>query len=472
VMVSGYRITQESQGLGRLPLASLLAARCVCRRWRDLTVAPQFLQMRREEQGTGTRSGRRGCSCSGSTATSGGTPRLPRSCTRTGGVPSAWRSGVGIGDQPREDVARGREASLPGPRARRRAPCPPSVSRGDVAFVLALPGVHVPVLYYALMAVGTVMSPANPALTAGEISGLVTLSGPSVAFAVKATAGKLPPGEGGTPPCGAGAAAQPRAGAGRPALRGAVAGALLLRVSSPGHVGRAYALRLAGRDFSANPFREAAMAEEQRSSGVRVCVTGGAGFIDSWLVKKLLERGYTVHATLRNTGARAPPFPWRLISHHFDPRKRSGSALVRACLVRRSQLDSSGGRAGDEKKAGMLRRLVPGAAKRLRLSAIAGCQFVFLLATPFGLQAAGNRVQYLNHMISSHRPGALFGLIFLDHVILIKHGLSSDLNFFFLLLVTTPDHVGLDVVPEKLCILFASFQNYIELMRILPTTLV
>ncbi|PUZ71875.1 hypothetical protein GQ55_2G349700 [Panicum hallii var. hallii] len=37
--------------LGRLPLASLLAARCVCRRWRDLTVAPQFLRVRRDEQG-------------------------------------------------------------------------------------------------------------------------------------------------------------------------------------------------------------------------------------------------------------------------------------------------------------------------------------------------------------------------------------------------------------------------------------
>ncbi|KAG8057694.1 hypothetical protein GUJ93_ZPchr0002g26498 [Zizania palustris] len=34
--------------LCRLPLASLLAVRCVCRRWRDLTVAPQFLRMRRE----------------------------------------------------------------------------------------------------------------------------------------------------------------------------------------------------------------------------------------------------------------------------------------------------------------------------------------------------------------------------------------------------------------------------------------
>jgi nucleoside-diphosphate-sugar epimerase len=32
----------------------------------------------------------------------------------------------------------------------------------------------------------------------------------------------------------------------------------------------------------------------------RVCVTGGGGFIGSWLVKLLLSRGYAVHATVRD----------------------------------------------------------------------------------------------------------------------------------------------------------------------------
>ncbi|KAL0380105.1 UNVERIFIED_CONTAM: Tetraketide alpha-pyrone reductase 1, partial [Sesamum angustifolium] len=35
-------------------------------------------------------------------------------------------------------------------------------------------------------------------------------------------------------------------------------------------------------------------------AGKVVCVTGASGFIASWLVKLLLERGYTVKATVRN----------------------------------------------------------------------------------------------------------------------------------------------------------------------------
>ncbi|XP_057968863.1 putative anthocyanidin reductase isoform X3 [Malania oleifera] len=38
----------------------------------------------------------------------------------------------------------------------------------------------------------------------------------------------------------------------------------------------------------------------ERKNSRRVCVTGGSGYIGSFLVKKLLEKGFTVHATLRN----------------------------------------------------------------------------------------------------------------------------------------------------------------------------
>ncbi|GLJ41753.1 hypothetical protein SUGI_0864090 [Cryptomeria japonica] len=91
------------------------------------------------------------------------------------------------------------------------------------------------------------------------------------------------------------------------------------------------------------------MAGEGNQTVKQVCVTGAGGYIGSWLIKNLLERGYTVNATLRNPG--------------------------------------------DEKKSGPLLEL-PGAEERLKLfkadlclegsfdSAVEGCHGVFHVAGP------------------------------------------------------------------------------------------
>lgn len=42
--------------------------------------------------------------------------------------------------------------------------------------------------------------------------------------------------------------------------------------------------------------------EGKRQEIPTYCVTGATGYIGSWLVKILLERGYKVHATVRDPG--------------------------------------------------------------------------------------------------------------------------------------------------------------------------
>ena len=45
------------------------------------------------------------------------------------------------------------------------------------------------------------------------------------------------------------------------------------------------------------PQRMSVVMEEEK---VRVCVTGGTGFLGSWIIKRLLEDGYTVNTTVRS----------------------------------------------------------------------------------------------------------------------------------------------------------------------------
>ncbi|XP_040258668.2 4-coumarate--CoA ligase-like 5 [Aegilops tauschii subsp. strangulata] len=63
---------------------------------------------------------------------------------------------------------------------------------GDVALVVAPSRLDVPVLHFALMSIGAVVSPANPASTPEEYAHQVALSRPVVAFAAPEVAAKLP----------------------------------------------------------------------------------------------------------------------------------------------------------------------------------------------------------------------------------------------------------------------------------------
>ncbi|KAF5476595.1 hypothetical protein F2P56_003332 [Juglans regia] len=67
-----------------------------------------------------------------------------------------------------------------------------SLSKGQVAFILTPPSLHVPVLYFALLALGVTISPSNPLGSDSEISYQVRLCNPVIAFATSSTSHKLP----------------------------------------------------------------------------------------------------------------------------------------------------------------------------------------------------------------------------------------------------------------------------------------
>ncbi|XP_047340498.1 4-coumarate--CoA ligase-like 9 [Impatiens glandulifera] len=69
----------------------------------------------------------------------------------------------------------------------------PSLSPNDVAFILVPPSINVPVLYFALLSIGLTISPANPLATESELTHMVEITKPVIAFATSLTVGKLPP---------------------------------------------------------------------------------------------------------------------------------------------------------------------------------------------------------------------------------------------------------------------------------------
>lgn len=107
----------------------------------------------------------------------------------------------------------------------------------------------------------------------------------------------------------------------------------------------------------------------------RVCVTGGGGFIASWLVKLLLSRGYSVHATLRDPG-----MPFRTTSYFV--------AVHKSWWL----MDEDDDFSDDPKNAHLMK--LDGAPENLTLfkadvlhydslkAAIVGCEGVFHVASP------------------------------------------------------------------------------------------
>ncbi|GMY13153.1 4-coumarate--CoA ligase-like 9 [Fagus crenata] len=65
------------------------------------------------------------------------------------------------------------------------------LTKGDTAFVLSQNLIQVPILYFSLLSLGVVISPANPLSTESEISTLIQICKPDIAFASSSSAHKL-----------------------------------------------------------------------------------------------------------------------------------------------------------------------------------------------------------------------------------------------------------------------------------------
>ncbi|KAI9079663.1 hypothetical protein K1719_038284 [Acacia pycnantha] len=66
------------------------------------------------------------------------------------------------------------------------------LSRGHVAFILSPSSLQISVLYFSLLSLGIIVSPANTLSSDSEVAHMVRLSQPVIAFATSSTAHKIP----------------------------------------------------------------------------------------------------------------------------------------------------------------------------------------------------------------------------------------------------------------------------------------
>ncbi|PWA63011.1 AMP-dependent synthetase and ligase family protein [Artemisia annua] len=67
----------------------------------------------------------------------------------------------------------------------------PTLTKNDVALIISPTSLHIPVLYFALLSIGVTVSPVNPLSTKTELTDLIKLTKPVIAFATSASAKNL-----------------------------------------------------------------------------------------------------------------------------------------------------------------------------------------------------------------------------------------------------------------------------------------
>ncbi|PWA77166.1 4-coumarate--CoA ligase-like 9 [Artemisia annua] len=67
----------------------------------------------------------------------------------------------------------------------------PTLAKNDAALIISPTSLHIPVLYFALLSIGVTVSPVNPLSTKTELTDLIKLTKPVIAFATSASAQNL-----------------------------------------------------------------------------------------------------------------------------------------------------------------------------------------------------------------------------------------------------------------------------------------